>query len=115
MRVESVVLEHHRDVPIFGRHIVDQLVTNVDLALGALFEPGDHAQGRAFAAARRSDEHDELAVGDVEIDPPHRWGLVEGLDDIPKRYLRHTVGPSSALVAPTVRPATPGSPSGTHK
>src|SRR5579871_5316004 len=32
MRVQRVVLEHHRDVAILGRHIVDQLVADIDLA-----------------------------------------------------------------------------------
>ena len=29
---------------------------------------GDHAQQRRLAAAGRPDEHEELAVGDVEVD-----------------------------------------------
>ena len=30
--------------------------------------PGDHVQRRRLPAARRADEDDELAVGDVEVD-----------------------------------------------
>ena len=77
VRVKRVVLEHHGDVPVLRRHVVDQLVADIDLARGGLLEPGDHPQGRALAAARRADQHDELAVGDVEIDPLDGRGLVE--------------------------------------
>ena len=95
MRVERVVLEHHRDVPVLRRHVVDQLIADIDLARGGFFEPGDHPQGRALAAARGSDQHDELAVGDVEVDPLHRRGLVEHLDDFTERDLRHVSTPLS--------------------
>ena len=44
----------------FGRNVVDELAVDVELALGDLLETGDHAQGRRLAAARRTDEDDEL-------------------------------------------------------
>ena len=102
MRVERIVLEHHGDVPVLWRHVVDQLVADIDLARGGFLEAGDHAQGRALAAARRPDQHDELAIGDVDVDPPHRRGLVKGLDDVAKRDLRHL---AFLTVVPAVGPA----------
>ena len=54
VRIERVVLERHGDVAILGREIVDDLAADHDLARGRLPEPGDHAQGGAFAAARRA-------------------------------------------------------------
>jgi hypothetical protein len=68
VRVERVVLEHHRDVARLGRHVVDDLVADADLALGDFLEAGDHAKERRLAAARRPDEHAELAVGDRDVD-----------------------------------------------
>ena len=62
VRIERVVLEHHRDVAVLGMHVVDELVADPDAAVGDLLEPGDHAQRRRLAAARRPDEHEELAV-----------------------------------------------------
>ena len=35
---------------------------------GDVLEPGDHAQQRGLAAAGRADQHDELAVGDLDVD-----------------------------------------------
>ena len=49
--VERVVLEHHRDVPVLRRHVVDDDVVDRDLAVGDLLEPGDHAERRRLAAA----------------------------------------------------------------
>jgi len=39
-----------------------------DLALRDLLQPGDHPQQRRLAAARRTDEHAELAVLDGDVD-----------------------------------------------
>ena len=38
VRVERVVLEHHRDVAILGRHVVDDPVADEDAAVGDLFQ-----------------------------------------------------------------------------
>ena len=42
VRVQRVALEHHRDVAVLGRNVVDQLVADVDLAGGRLLKAGDH-------------------------------------------------------------------------
>src|SRR5690606_22305317 len=89
VRIERVVLEHHGDVPVLRRHVVDDAVADPDFALGHLFQPGDHPQGRALPAARGPDEHDELIVGDIEVDAAHRLGAVEDLVDPLERYLSH--------------------------
>jgi len=89
MRVERVVLEHHGDVPVFRRHVIHQLVADVDFPRGGFLKSGDHAQRRALAAAGRADQDNELAVGDVEIDALYRRGAVKSLDNIAERDLRH--------------------------
>ena len=68
VRIERVVLEHHRDVALLRRHAVDDVAADRDLALADLLEPRDHAQQRRLAAARRTDQHAELAVGDLDVD-----------------------------------------------
>ncbi|MPN20789.1 hypothetical protein SDC9_168168 [bioreactor metagenome] len=75
MRVERVVLEDHRDVAVFGGHIVDESVAAVEFTFGDLFEPGDHAQSRRLAAARGPDQHDELFVRDVKRKLLHRYDI----------------------------------------
>src|SRR5215469_2636217 len=89
MRVERIILEHHCDVSVLRRHIIDELIADVDLARGGFLEPGDHSQGGALSATRGPYEHDELSVGDIEIDTLNRGGAVECLDDVSERDLRH--------------------------
>ena len=62
---------------------------DLDLAVGDLLEPGDHPQRGGLAAARRSDQHDELLVGDVEVDAAHRLGVVEAFHHLAQRDLGH--------------------------
>ncbi len=68
VRVERVVLEHHRDVAVLGRHARHVLAADLDGALVDVLESGEHAQRGALARAGRTDQHDELAVLDVEVE-----------------------------------------------
>jgi len=72
MRVERVVLEHHRDATLARLECVDDAVTDADLAGGDLLEPGDHPQRGGLGAARGPHQHHELAFLDIEVDPVHR-------------------------------------------
>ena len=49
--------------------------------LGHLLEPGHHAQRRRLAAARRAEEHEQLAVGDVQRQVVDGGGVAEALGD----------------------------------
>ena len=64
MRVERVGLEDHGDAALGRIEIGDVSSLDLDLAVGDLFQPGDHAKQRRFSAARRADEDDELALVD---------------------------------------------------
>ena len=71
VRVQRVRLEHHRDVAILGLEVVHHLVTDAQLAGRDRFEAGDHAQRGRLPTAGRADEHQELAVGDIERELVH--------------------------------------------
>ena len=66
------------------RHVVDDAVADHDAALADVLEPGEHAQRRRLAAARRADEHHELAVLDVEVE------VVDGARAVGV-HLRHAI------------------------
>ena len=83
VRVERVVLEHHRHVAPARVEIVDGLVADRDLSGGDLLEAGDHPQSGRLAAAGRADEDHELSCGDVERE------VAEGGDVVVD--LRHAV------------------------
>ena len=67
--VQSIALEHHGDVAVLGRHVVDALAVDEHVARGNVLQAGDHAHRRGLTAARRANEDDELLVvnGEVEV------------------------------------------------
>jgi hypothetical protein len=73
--VERVALEDHRDVPAGRIDVVHHLVADGQLAVGNVLQAGDHPQGRGLAAARRAEEHHELAVVDGQIEVVDRGDL----------------------------------------
>ena len=92
VRIEGVVLEHHRDIPIAWGKPVDDLVADPDLAVGDLFEPCNHAERCCLPAAGRTDEHHQLAVRDLERQVDHGNRAV-GVDllDVLERDGSHAV------------------------
>ena len=71
VRVEGVVLKHHRDVAILRREVRDVALTDEDRAVVDLFEPREHPQRSRLAGARRPDEDDELTLLDVQVERVH--------------------------------------------
>ena len=68
MRIQRVILEHHRDIALFGLHLVYHGATDANFACADFFQPGNHPQKRALATARGSNQHGKFAVGDLNID-----------------------------------------------
>jgi hypothetical protein len=94
MRIERIVLEHHRDIAVLGMHVVDALSRDLDVALGDGLEPGDHAQKGGLAAARRPEQHDEGAVRDIEVDAMDDRHVAVVLEDFLGRNRCHQLFPS---------------------
>ena len=76
VRVERVVLEDHRHVAVAGGCPGHVAVADQDPALCCLLEPGDHPKQRRLPAARRPDEHHELAGQHGQVDVADRSGAV---------------------------------------
>ena len=68
VRVQRVVLEHHRDVAVLRRDVGDIAIADQDVAGVDLFEAGEHAQRGGLSAAGGADENQELAIGDLEVE-----------------------------------------------
>jgi hypothetical protein len=66
VRVERVVLEHHRDVAVAGAHAADVTIADEDAAAVERLQAGEHPQRCRLARARRPDEHEQLTVVDAE-------------------------------------------------
>ena len=84
VRVERVALEHHRDVAVLRRHVVDDPVADEEAPVADLLEAGHAAQRGRLAAARGADQDEELAVLDLEVQ------VVDG-DDVFAVPLVHVV------------------------
>ena len=78
MGVQSVVLEHHCDVPVLGGNVVHDAPVYDDLALGDLLKAGDHTQGGGLAAAGGADQDDEFLIRDVYVELLHRDNALIG-------------------------------------
>ena len=101
MRIQGVGLEHHCNVAVFGRHIVDDTRTNGNFAVRDRFQTGDHPQERRFPTSGRPDENDEFAVLKRQADAIHdRMGPIR-FDNIGELQRGHRLYP---LTAPEIAP-----------
>ena len=90
VRIQRVGLEHHRDVAVLGRDVVDDPRRRSRSRPRRVLEPRDHPQRRRLPGARRPDQDRELAVGDLQVEPVDRARpVVEDLRDVLERDLRH--------------------------
>jgi hypothetical protein len=60
--VQSVVLEHHRDVSVLGRYVVNDSVADEQFTFGDLFKTCDHTQSGGLTATGRTYEYDEFLI-----------------------------------------------------
>ena len=68
VRVQGVILEHHRDVAIFRLQSIHDASVDRDLSTADLFQAGEHAQGGRLAAAGGAHQNGERAVGEDDVD-----------------------------------------------
>src|SRR6202140_3446836 len=66
VRIERVILEHHRDVAVLWLQLVHDAVVDRDRAGGDVFEARNHPQQGSFPAARWTDEHEQFIVTNLE-------------------------------------------------
>jgi hypothetical protein len=92
VRIERVVLEDHGDVALLRGKVGDVAVADPDRAGSDLLETGHHPQHRRLPAARRPDQHEQLAVAYVEAEITRGDVAVRvGFVDVLQRNSSHTV------------------------
>jgi len=79
MRKQRIALEHDADVAPVRRQPGDVLPVERDAALVGPHQPGHDPQQRGLAAARGTEQRDELAAGHREVDAVEHGGGAEGL------------------------------------
>ena len=83
VREQRVVLEHHADVALVRRRVVDRPTVEHDLAVRDALEAGEHHQAGGLARAGRPEQGQELAARDVQVEVAHDQRLaVIGLLDV---------------------------------
>ena len=93
-RIEGVELEHHGNVAIARREVVDPAACDEDVARRRVLEPRDHAERRGLAAARRAEQAHDLAGFHVEVDVVDRGERAEVLAEVAQLDVGH--GPATA-------------------
>src|SRR5690606_5239308 len=99
---ERIGLKHHVDRPLVGRHVGHVAAVEIDPAGGGLLETREYAQERGLAAARATQQTEEVLTIDVERNAIDRCEasetLLHAFDAQKGRLLRpvpavlHTVG-----------------------
>ncbi len=82
MRVQRVILEHHRDVAIFRLQLGDRAAVDLDLAAGDGLQPRDRPQQGGFAAAGRADHDNELPISDIAGNAVQDMGLAKAFPNV---------------------------------
>src|SRR5690606_10141157 len=82
--------EDHAHRTVHRRQLVDSFAVDLQLAIGDVLEPRDQAQQGRLPAARRPDEHHELAIGDVQVDAAGDGHTLITLADITQRHAGHS-------------------------
>src|SRR5262249_4763520 len=100
VRIERVVLKHHRYVAVHWRQFVHHGVADQDLARGDGFEPRHHAQRRCLAPTGGADQDHEFLVADLEVDVLDRMDLVELLVEMSDDDTGHCPYPLTEPVSP---------------
>ena len=95
--VEGVALEHHRDVAVLGDDVVHDPVADPQLPLADGLQAGHTAQGGGLPAAGRTDQDQELAVADLQVE------VVDSSRLGPKRFVtwsKVTVAMATSRLSP---------------
>ena len=90
VRIERVALEHHRQIALLWRHARHVLAIDQDAPTCRSVEARDQPKDGALAAARRSNEHQQFAVCDLQIQVGQRSDTAgKTLADSLERDRRH--------------------------
>ncbi|MNE04034.1 hypothetical protein D3C80_965560 [compost metagenome] len=81
MAEQRVMLEHETHPAIARMHMADVGAVEAQLAAALVFQPGDNAQQRGFAGARRPQQRHHLTGGNIERDIVQYLGTTEELVD----------------------------------
>ena len=93
------MLQHQRDVPLRGSPAGYVLLTDVNGPGIGTFKPGNQPKRRGLAGTCGAEQHEELAIRNLEIEIGHRGVTAEFLGDAFKPDVSHVyyLGASNAM------------------
>ena len=104
------MLQHQRHVALGRTPSGDIDAVDEDLPIGRLVETGDQPQRRRLAGAGLAEQHEELAVGDLEVEARQRGVAAELLGDVLQFDMGHySLTPSDLPLAVSKKCACSGS------
>ncbi|MPN16309.1 hypothetical protein SDC9_163648 [bioreactor metagenome] len=89
VREERIVLEHHGNAALCRRHMGDVATIDAHRPRGGHVQPGNHAQGGGFAAARRAEQDAKRAWFNAQIHGMQGRGVTPGFGDVLQLDQRH--------------------------
>ena len=89
--IKRVALEDERDIAVLRLEADDAPPVDADVAAIGMLEASEHAQRGGLPAPGRPEQHEKLAVGDVQRQPAHGGRIARGelLPDIVVFNLPH--------------------------
>src|SRR4051812_18066536 len=115
VREERVRLEHHAHVALVGGDVRDVLAVDDDSAGVRWIEAGNETQRRCLAAPRRTEQRQELALPQVDLDPIERFHAAEVAVQVLQFEIGHYRAPAmTAARAPRLRPTSNSDPIASH-
>ena len=89
MREQRIVLEHHGNAALRRRQMGNVATIDAHRPRGGHVQPGNHAQGGGFAAARRAEQDAERAWFNAQIHGMQGRGVTPGFGDVLQLDQRH--------------------------
>ena len=93
MRIEGEALKDHRHVAALDRNAREIVAIHRERAAVRSLEAGDDAQRRGLSRRARAEQHEELAVVDLQVDTAQRVQRAVALGQPREAYLRHPTSP----------------------
>ena len=93
MRIERIVLKHHRDIAFFRLDVVDDPVADRNRPGGDVFESGEHPQQGRLATAGGADQNHESAVLDRDRDAVQDLKATKRFPHVANLHRRHLFPP----------------------
>ncbi len=67
MRIERIILEHHRNVAVLWRYLVHKPVADIYFTFRDGLKPRDHTQSGGLPASRRAYQDNEFLILDLQV------------------------------------------------